>query len=51
MVIMTIWTLCRQKVAEIEELRKAVKQEAGTLKKQLKEVVHLSDDSLKRVTI
>lgn len=43
--------LCRQKVSEVEELRAAVKQEAGTLKKELDQLVHLSHGTLRRVDV
>ncbi|XP_026219686.1 serine-rich adhesin for platelets isoform X2 [Anabas testudineus] len=37
----------REKVRDIEELRRAVKHEAGELEKQLNELAHHYDDSLK----
>lgn len=43
--------VCREKVRDIEELRRAVKQEAGKLEKQLNELAHHYDDSLKMVTL
>lgn len=43
--------VCREKVRDIEELRRAVKQEAGELEKQLNELAHHYDDSLKMVTL
>lgn len=44
-------TVYREKVRDIEELRRAVKQEAGKLEKQLNELAHHYDDSLKMVTL
>lgn len=41
----------REKVRDIEELRRAVKHEAGNLEKQLQELAHNYDDSLKMVTL
>lgn len=38
-------------MSEVEELRKAVKQEAGTLRKQLHQLVHLSDGTFRRVDV
>lgn len=41
----------REKVRDIEELRRAVKQEAGELEMQLNELAYHYDDSLKMVTL
>lgn len=47
-----VCVLCvfREKIRDIEELRRAVKQEAGELERQLKELAYEYDESLKMVT-
>lgn len=43
--------VCREMVQDVEELRRAVKQEAGQLEMQLNELADHYDDNLKRVTM
>lgn len=47
-----VCVLCvfREKIRDIEELRRAVKREAGELERQLKELAYEYDESLKMVT-
>lgn len=47
-----VCVLCvfRAKIRDIEELRRAVKREAGELERQLKELAYEYDESLKMVT-
>lgn len=47
-----VCVLCvfREKIRDIEELRRAVKREAGELERQLKELAYDYDESLKMVT-
>lgn len=49
-VCVCVMRVCREKVQDIQELRRAVKKEAAELEKQLNELAHHYDNSLKMVT-